>query len=126
MFDVEVCIKNRVPLTKLLEIESSSLETGCEAETLYNRRLIRINLTGVWDLAHGKYHIFLDELVGVIIHEYLHEFFHVNAIPQYEKLIAQLSITLSVLSLGRLIGATDREDEDIKAYEQWLHSHFRY
>ena len=124
MFDIEVCIKNKVPLAKLLEIEPSSLETGREAEILYDRKLIRINLAGVWDSAYGDYDVFLDLLVETIIHEYLHEFFNVNTIPQNEKLIVQLSITLSALSLGRLFGATEGNDKDKKAYEKWLHSHF--
>jgi len=94
MYDIEVCIQNKVSIAKLLERKPRSLEEGREAETLYDRKLIRINLTGVWDLALGDYATFLDELVGLILHEYLHYFFHVNGIHQNENLIDQLSNNL--------------------------------
>jgi hypothetical protein len=122
MFDIEVCVLNKVPTA---ELEHKSLEEKAEALILYDRKLIRINLTGVWDLAFGKYVGFLDELIGIIIHEYLHYFFHVNGIPQTEEMISELSTNLLVLSLGRLIGGNSRKDEDIKDYERWLRRLFR-
>lgn len=124
MFDIEVCILNKVSTAKLLDSEQYSLETG-EAEISYDRRLIRINLTGLWDSAFGDYTTLLDELVGAVIHEYLHYFFYINDIPQNENMIRRWANYLSVLSLGRLIGASSKKDEDIKQYEEFLHSHFK-
>ena len=124
MWDIKVCVPNKISITELLKSQRRTLEEGREAETLYNRKLIRISLTGVWDLALGDYDTFLDELVGVVLHEYLHYFFHVNGIPQNEKLIRCLSLDLLVLSLGHLIGATDSKDEDVKGYEEWVNARF--
>jgi len=126
MFDIEVCILNKVSIPKLLDSEQHSLETGAEADISYDRRLIRINLTGVWQLAFEHYDDFLDELVGTIIHEYLHYFFHINRIPQNEELIHLLACNLQVLSLGHIIGAANGKDEDIKQYEEFVHSHFKF
>jgi len=123
MCDTEVCVPDKVPIAKLLASNPRSLEEGRDAEVLYSRKLIRINLTSVWDLAFREYPTFLDELVGTILHEYLHYFFHVNEIPQNEDLICQLSTKLLVLSLGRLIGGTNTE-EDTKSYEEWFKAHF--
>jgi hypothetical protein len=125
MFDIEVCILNKVSIVKLLDSEQHSLETGAEADISYDKRLIRINLTGVWQLAFEDYDDFLDELVGTIIHEYLHYFFHIYRIPQNEELIHRLARNLQVLSLGHVIGATSGKDEDIKQYEEFVHSHFK-
>jgi len=124
MYNIEVCVLDKVETTELRKSKPQTLEEGREAETLYKGKLIRINLTGLWDLALGNYYTLIDELVGIILHEYLHYFFHVNAIPQNEELIEHLSSDLQVLSLGHLIGATNEEDEDVKAYEEWLNARF--
>jgi len=124
MYDIEVCVLDRVSTTELLKMKPQTLEEGREAETSYNKKLIRINLTGLWDLAFGDYYTFIDELIGIILHEYLHYFFYVNEIPQNEELIERLSTDLQVLSLGHLIGATNRKGEDVKAYEEWLNARF--
>ena len=124
MYDIEVCIPNKVSTAEILKSKIRTLEEGREAEILYDRGLIRINLTALWDLAFGDYATFLDELVGIILHEYLHYFFHINGIPQNEKLIDHLSNELLVLSLGRFIGATNTKDENVKLYEEWLNARF--
>jgi len=125
MFDIEVCILNKVSTVKLLESNQHSLDTGAEADISYDRRLIRINLTGVWQLAFEDYDDFLDELVGTIIHEYLHYFFHINRISQNEELIHRLACNLQVLSLGHMIGATNGKHENIEQYEEFVHSRFK-
>jgi hypothetical protein len=125
MYDIDVCILDRVPTAKLLESKTHSLETGAEAEISYDRKSIRINLTGVWDLAFREYDTFLDELIGSMIHEYLHYFFHINGIPQNEKMVHRLANYLLVLSLERLIGATSGKAEDIKQYEEYVLRHFK-
>jgi hypothetical protein len=125
LLDIEVCILDRVSTAKLLHRRGKSLENGAEAQIFYDRKLIRINLTGVWQLAFEEYGSFLDELIGVMIHEYLHYFFHINRIPQNEELIHRLACNLQVLSLGHMIGATSGKDEDIKQYEKFLHNHFK-
>jgi len=124
MWNFEVFVPNKVSIVKLAKRNPRTLEEGREAEIVYNKKLIRISLTGVWDLALGDYDTFLDELVGTIIHEYLHYFFHINGIPQNEELIRCLSLDLLVLSLGRLIGITNSKDEDVRAYQEWLNAHF--
>jgi len=124
MYNIEVCVLDKVETTELLKSKPQTLEEGREAETLYNGKLIRINLTGLWDLALRDYYTFIDELVGIILHEYLHYFFHVNEIPQNEELIEHLSSDLQVLSLGHLIGANNEKDEDVRAYEKWLNARF--
>lgn len=115
MYDIKVYVPNKVSITELLNHKSQKFEAR-EAETSYKDKIIRLNLTGLWDLAGGYYDNFLDELIGIILHEYLHYFFHVNGIPQNEKMIERLSIDLFILTLGRLVGATDNKDEDIKQY----------
>jgi hypothetical protein len=125
LLDIEVCILDRVPTAKLLRRKVKSLKNGAEGRILYGRKLIRINLTGVWQLAFEECDSFLDELIGVMIHEYLHYFFHTNSIPQNEKLIHRLACNLQVLSLGHLIGATSGKDEDTKQYEEFLRYHFK-
>ena len=125
MYDFEVCVPNKVSMIELLKGKPRTLEEGREGETVYDKKLIRISLTGIWDLAFGDYYIFLDQFVGIILHEYLHYFFHVNGIPQNEEFIERLSLDLLLLSLGHLIGATDSEDEDVKAYEEWVNARFQ-
>lgn len=60
----------------------------------------------------------LDELVGIILHEYLHCFFHINQIPQNEELIEPLSNTMFILSSGHLIGATNNNHEYAEKYKE--------
>lgn len=125
MLNIEVCILDKVPIAQLLDRKIVSLEGGAEGQIFLARKLIRINLTGVWDLAFEDYDTFLDELVGTTIHEYLHYFFHIYNIPQNEKLIHQLSKYLQVLSIEHLIGATRAKNEDIEGYEAFLQHHFK-
>lgn len=122
MYDVEVYVPNKASFTDLLN-HSEKFEVR-EGETCYNDKIIRLNLTGIWDLAVGDYDNFVDFLVGTILHEYLHYFFHVNRISQNEKIIGRLSDDLFILSLGHLIGATDNKDEDIKAYRKCISIRF--
>jgi hypothetical protein len=126
MYDVEVCVLDKVEATELVKtrLRPQTLEEGREAEILYDKKIIRIDLTKVWALAYGDYDTFVDELVGTILHEYLHYFFHVNKIFQNEELTHHLSNALLVLSLGHLIGAANEKDEDVKAYEKWLNARF--
>jgi len=123
MYDIEVHILDKVAAERL-KSKSQTLE-GREAEISYNKKVIRINVIGLWDLAYGDYDTFTDELVGTIIHEYLHYFFHVNEIPQNEKMMHNLANDLLLLSLGHLIGAANEKDEkSIEAYEKWLNARF--
>ena len=119
MYDIEVYVPNKASIIELLNRKSQKFEAR-EGETSYNDKIIRLNLTGIWNLAGGDYDTFLDQLIGIIFHEYLHYFFHVNGIPQNEKMIERLSIDLQILSLRRLIGATDNKDEDVKQYEKLI------
>ena len=68
MYDIEVCVPNKVSTGELLRRKPRTLEEGREAEMLYDRQLI--------------------------------------------------------LSLGRLIGATNNNDEDVKLYEESLNTRF--
>jgi len=122
MYDIEVCVPNKASITDLLN-HKGKFETH-EAETFYDEKTIRLNLTGIWDLAVGDYDNFVDFLVGTVLHEYLHNFFHVNRISQNEKIIGRLSDDLFILALGHLIGATDNKDEDIKAYRKCISIRF--
>lgn len=122
MYDIEVYVPNKASITELLN-HKEKFEAR-EGETSYNDKVIRLNLTGIWDLAGGYYDDFLDHLVGTILHEYLHYFFHVNGIPQNEKMIGRLSVDLFILTLGRLVGATDNKDEDIKQYKKLISIRF--
>ena len=125
MFEFEVYVPDRVPLSKLLKTKPRTLEEGREAETVYDKKLIRMNLTGIWLLAFEDYGSFLDELTGIILHEYLHYFFHVNQILQNEELIESLSRTMFILSLRHLIGATDNDHESAKKYEEAVEKLFK-
>lgn len=126
MWDIEVFVPDKVSITQLVKRgKPRTLEEGREGEIVYEKKLIRISLTGVWDLAIEDYDTFLDELIGAILHEYLHYYFYVNGIPQNEELIGRLSLDLQVLSLGHLIGATD-STEDVKAYERWVATHLAH
>lgn len=122
MYDIEAHVPNKASITELLS-HKEKFEAR-EGETSYNDKIIRLNLTGIWDLAVGDYDNFVDFLVGTILHEYLHYFFHVNGIPQNEKIIGRLSDDLHILALGRLIGATDNKDEDIKGYRKCISIRF--
>jgi len=109
MYDLEVCVTVKVPPEKFLALlrarsNAQTLEEGREAEISYDRKLIRVSLTNLWDMASGDYAAFVDELVGILLHEYLHYFFYTNQIPQNEQLIERLSTKLLLLSLGHLIG----------------------
>jgi len=122
MYDIEVHVRNKASISDLLN-HREKLEVH-EGETSYNEKVIHLNLTGIWDLAVGDYDTFLDELVGMILHEYLHYFFHVNGLPQTEEMIDRLSIDLQILSLGRLIGATENTEEDVRQYKKWVSIRF--
>ena len=109
MYDLEVCVTAKVALEEFLarrraRSSAQTLEEGREAEISYGRKLIRVSLTNLWDLAFEGYASFVDELIGILLHEYLHYFFHTNQIPQNEQLIGKLSNKLFLLSLGHLIG----------------------
>jgi len=122
MYEIEVCVPNKASITDLLNPKGKF--EAHEAETFYSEKVIRLNLTGIWDLATGDYETFLDFLIGTILHEYLHYFFRVNRISQNEKIIGQLSDDLFILALGQLIGATDNKDEDIKQYKKCISIRF--
>lgn len=109
MYDLELCVTTKVPLEEFLALlrtktSPQTLEEGREAETCYDTKLIRISLTNLWDLAREDYASFVDELIGILLHECLHYFFHTNKIPQSEQLVEKLSNKLFRLSLGHLIG----------------------
>jgi len=122
MYEIEVYVPNKASITDLLT-HKEKFEVR-EGETSYHDKVIRLNLTGIWDMAVRDHDTFLDFLIGTILHEYLHYFFHVNGIPQNEKIIGRLSDDLFILSLGRLIGATDNKDGDIKQYEECISIRF--
>jgi hypothetical protein len=122
MYDIEVNIRNKASIRDLL-YHKEKLEVH-EGETSYKEKVIHLNLTGIWDLALGDYDAFLDELVGMILHEYLHYFFHVNGLPQNEEMIDRLSIDLQILSLGRLIGATENTEENVRQYKKCIDFRF--
>lgn len=119
MYDIEVYVPNKVSIAELLKRKPRKFEDQ-EAEISYNEKTIRINLTGLWGLAVGDYDNFLDELIGIILHEYLHYFFHITGTPQNEKMIERLSNDSLILTLGRLIGATNNKDEDVKLYKKLI------
>jgi len=122
MYDIEVHIRNKASTRDLLyHKEKLGVHEG---ETSYKEKVIHLNLTGTWDLALGDYDAFLDELVGMILHEYLHYFFHVNGLPQNEEMIYRLSIDLQILSLGRLIGATENTEENVRQYKKCIEIRF--
>lgn len=121
MFDIEVCVSNKASITDLLS-HKDKFEAR-EGETSYTDKMIRLNLTGIWDLAGGDYDDFVDNLIGIILHEYLNYFFHVNGMPQNEEMMERLSIDLLILTLRRLIGATDK-DEDLKQYKKCISIRF--
>jgi len=92
MYDIEVCILRKISTAELLESKVQTLEGGREAETVYDKKLIRLSLTAIWVLADEDYATFLHELIHTILHEYLHYFFYVNGFPQKEKMIRGLAL----------------------------------
>lgn len=122
VYDIQVYVPNKASIVDLLS-HKKKFEAR-EGETSYNDKVIRLNLTGIWDLAGGDYDNFVDFLVGTILHEYLHCFFHINRIPQNEKIIGRLADDLFILSLGRIIGATDNKEEDIEQYKKCISIRF--
>ena len=119
MYDIEVCVPDRPSTVDLLSVKGG-FKTH-EAEIFYEERIIRLNVTWLW---LDDYDTFVDELVGTIIHEYLHYFFHVNEMSQNEKIIEPLSYSLYLLSLGHLIGARGNRKEDIEQYEKCISIRF--
>lgn len=106
MYDLEVFVGDPYP-------PSPWDKESWEAMEYYEEMKSRINLTRIWQLAGEEYKHFLLELVGVIIHEYLHLFFHSNRMfeENTEEKVGILARHLKMLSAGHLIGV---ESEVIK------------
>ena len=117
MYDLEVFVGDPYP-------EPSSKESSREAWTSHREREIWMNLTRIWQLSH-PYATFLDEFIGMIIHEFLHCFMYVNKIEQEEEAVSDIAITLLIPSLGHLIGAGEEEtEEDRRDFQKWVYDRF--
>ena len=103
MYDLEFYVGD--PYPPLLSDEDQS-----EAMEYYHEEKIRINLTRIWQLADEEYRHFLLELIGVIIHEFLHYFFYTSEMFQEntEEKVGKLARYLKMLSVGSLIGVESK------------------
>jgi len=119
MYDLEVFVGEPEP-------PPNSKESQRVAWIVYKEERIWINLTRMWERGCRDYGMFLDELIGAIIHEFLHYFMQVNKMHQTEEAIRQITPLLHILSLGHLIGAGEEETEEDKAYyQEWINNHFK-
>lgn len=101
-------------------------ESHREGWISYKEEEIRLNLTRIWQLSLKNYEDFLDEFIGIAIHEFLHYFMHINKMHQTEEIVEQLSHYLHILSIGHLIGAGTEETEQNKVnFHKWINHHFK-
>ena len=104
MYEFEVHIGDPYPPLGSEEADREALEN-------YNERKADINLTRIWQLGSEKYEGFLDHLIGVIIHEFLHLFFNDNEMHRENKedKVLKLSRHLQILSTEHLLYGEGKE-----------------